>query len=45
MSNNSEIETVSLLAQDSEEADLVHAADVDEVERGIWRLLLQHFSK
>jgi len=38
-------EATPLLAENRHEADLPHALDTDALERGIWTLLWQHFSK
>ena len=38
-------EAAPFLAENRHEADLPHALDIAAVERGIWTLLWQHFSK
>jgi hypothetical protein len=40
-----DVEAAPLLAENRHEADLPHALDIDALERGIWALLWQHFSK
>jgi len=45
MSLDGDNEATSLLAENLHEADLPHALDIDALERGIWTLLWQHFSK
>lgn len=43
--DDNEIDATPLLAQHRDEANLMHIIVVNEVERGIWTLILQHFSK